>query len=140
MTDLGPTVFQANASYGITPRRRIFALVGAGAAAVWFAARFPRPCDWHHVGSELADNSPDHRRPPGYGWSDMPDSDQDHTPTPARDGENIVSDGAGSATCIFASLPLSLRRVSYRWRSIIRAGCRGLAVSISCRPMITGSA
>ena len=63
----------------LRPRRR------QGAAAAVAARIFETHVMWHRVAPQLADKfTLIIADLPGYGWSDMPDSDNDHTPYTKR--------------------------------------------------------
>jgi haloacetate dehalogenase len=76
---------------------------------------------------------------PGYGWSDMPESDKAHTPYTKRAMANTMIDAMERLGYVhFATIAAAACRIGSR--SIIPAGCPALPCSIFCRPTITGSA
>ena len=65
---------------------RIFARVGGKGPPLLLLHGFSRdPCEWHRVAPQLADQfTLIIADLPGYGWSDMPESDSEHTPYTKR--------------------------------------------------------
>jgi haloacetate dehalogenase len=101
-----------------TKSGRIFARVGGKGPPLLLLHGFSEThVMWHRVAPQLADKfTLIIADLPGYGWSDMPESDKDHTPYTKR---------AAAASPIAS-------------HSIIPAGCRGLRCWIFCRPMTIG--
>src|SRR5712672_1910614 len=127
MPDLAD-LFPGYASEWINTRSgRIFARVGGKGPPLLLLHGFSEThVMWHRVAPQLADKfTLIVADLPGYGWSDMPESDRDHTPYTKR---------AMARTMIEAGVSPIV------WRSIIPAGCRDSQCWISCRPMTTGSA
>src|ERR1700676_2890958 len=127
-----------------TPSGRIFARVGGNGPPLMLLHGFSEThVMWHRVAPQLSDRfTLIIADLPGYGWSDMPDSDRDHTPTPsARWRRRWWRRWSSSAMCILR-WPATTAAAGCRigWRSIIPAGCRGSRCSISCRPSIIGTA
>src|SRR5258707_9948725 len=76
-----------------TSAGRIFARVGGKGPPLMLLHGFSQThAQWHRVAPQLADKfTLIIADLPGYGWSDMPDSDQDHTPYTKRAmAKNIV--------------------------------------------------
>ena len=123
---------------------RIFARVGGKGPPLLLLHGFSEThVMWHRVAPQLADTfTLIIADLPGYGWSDMPDSDKDHTPYTKRamakdDGRG---NGSSSATCILRSPgTIAAAACPIASRSIIPAGCRGWRCWIFCRPMTIGS-
>ena len=127
-----------------TSSGRIFARVGGKGPPLLLLHGFSEThVMWHRVAPQLADKfTLIIADLPGYGWSDMPDSDAQHIALQqARDGQGRGrGDGAARPRALRARRPRPRRpRVAIGWRSTIPAGCRGSPCSISCRPIITGS-
>ena len=110
-----------------TKSGRIFARVGGKGPPLLLLHGFSEThVMWHRVAPQLADTfTLIIADLPGYGWSDMPESDALHIPYSKR--------AMAKAMIAVAALPIGSR-------SITPGGCRGSPYSISCRPMITGSA
>ena len=123
---------------------RIFARVGGKGPPLLLLHGFPQThVMWNKVAPQLAEHfTVIVVDLPGYGWSDMPESDADHTPYTKRAmAQTLSKRWSNSATCISrwrattaaAACPIGSR-------STIPDGCRSLPCSISCRPTITGRA
>ena len=117
---ISPTSFPASARNGSTRRQgRIFARVGGKGPPLLLLHGFSEThVMWHRVAPQLADKfSLIIADLPGYGWSDMPDSDKEHTPYTKRAmaQDHGRGDGAARPRAFRARRPRPRRpRVAYR--------------------------
>jgi len=113
MTDLAD-LFPGYASEWInTSSGRIFARVGGKGPPLLLLHGFSSThVMWHEVAPQLADKfTLIIADLPGYGWSDMPESDEDHTPYTKRAMASAIvpSDGAARPCAFRACRPRSRR-------------------------------
>jgi haloacetate dehalogenase len=86
-----------------TKSGRIFARVGGKGPPLLLLHGFSEThVMWHRVAPQLADKfTVVVADLPGYGWSDMPRSDENHTPYQARDGERDGRGDGAAWPCAF---------------------------------------
>ena len=143
MPDLAD-LFPGYASKWINTRSgRIFARVGGKGPPLLLLHGFSEThVMWHRVAPRLADKfTLIVADLPGYGWSDMPESDKEHTPYTKRAmARTMIEAMEQLGHAHFAAAGHDRGGRTIVWRSIIPAGCRNSPCWISCRPMITGKA
>jgi len=132
MTDLAD-LFPGYASEWInTSAGRIFARVGGKGPPLLLLHGFSSThVMWHQVAPQLADKfTLIIADLPGYGWSDMPESDKDHTPYTKRAMAKNIVEAMEQLGHVHSRSPAMIAAAACRigWRSIIRAGLSRLAV------------
>jgi haloacetate dehalogenase len=137
MPDLAELFPGYSAEWINTRSGRIFARVGGKGPPLLLLHGFSQThVQWHRVASQLADRfTLIIADLPGYGWSDMPESDKDHTPYTQRAMANTLIEAMEhSAMCICAAGHDRGGRVAYRLALDHPGRLSKLAGSISCRP------